>query len=108
MSRTVVGIFKEEAEAKEAITALHHNGFNEEQVDCSTAKIPSMSAETRTQNRENHTEEDNAVVRFFKSLFNDDDEHVHKFSRAARGRTIITVHTNDEAAAAEAVEILED
>jgi hypothetical protein len=104
MSRTVIGIFDDKASADEALTALSHNGFNDEQVDCSSARVPSMSAESRNESRENA---DNAVIHFFRSLFGN-DEHADKYTRAAKGRSIITVHAADDESANEAAEIMDD
>ncbi len=113
MTQTVVGLFNKPSEAQEAVNQLVNRGFDRSEVDLS---IGSSSDVTNTQNfnldTDNKDEHESGITRFFKNLFgsSDDDNNsdVNRYSTAARGKSIVTVHAASGDEAGEAADILDD
>ncbi len=114
MTQTVVGLFSKPSEAQQAVDQLVNHGFDRSDVDLS---IGSSSDVTNTQNfnldtdNDNKGEHDSGITRFFKNLFGSDDDNdtnVNRYSTAARGKSIVTVHAVSGNEAERAADILDD
>jgi stress response protein YsnF len=103
MAQTVIGIFNERDEAREAVQELTRNGFTQSDVDVSNEGILTDDASER--------EEDDTfgerVERFFRNLFDDDDES-NRYTTAARSRFIVTVTARSSEEAMLASRILDE
>ena len=102
MSQTVVGIFNNSNEARNAVDQLLNNGFDERNVDYARGS----ESETYTSN-ENIDDNESGISRFFKNLFGDDDESA-RYSRAAKGGYLVTVHAGSIEEARRASELLDE
>lgn len=125
MALTVVGIFDDAAEARQAVENLVSEGFSRDSIDLS-AQTGTYSADRNTtgeafpdrhQNTSGtRTEElaDDAkdvgsgVGGFFSSLFGDDNDDQNKYTRVADRGSVVTVHTSTEDEAERAADILDD
>jgi uncharacterized protein (TIGR02271 family) len=103
MTHTVVGLFNDADDARDAVEELRDHGFSDSQVDCSMSR----TSDTTTGARNTDDDDDNAITRFFKSLFGDEDD-ARRYSSASRNRSIVTVHATSEEEARRAAEILDD
>ncbi len=111
MKQTVVGFFSKSSEAQEAVNQLVNRGFDRSEVDLS---IGSSSDVTNPQNfnldAHDKDEHESGVTRFFKNLFGSDDDtdtNVNRYSTAARGKSIVTVHAASSDDAERAADILD-
>jgi uncharacterized protein (TIGR02271 family) len=100
MSHTVVAIFENFEQAREAASNLYSNGFNDSNVDLSV-QDPGQTdkrGDYSDANRNNRNDDD-SVGSFFDNLFGNDNEDSRKYSDAGRRGTIVTVHakSHDEA-----------
>ncbi|HZB11552.1 MAG TPA: hypothetical protein VE467_00920, partial [Chryseolinea sp.] len=86
MAQTVIGIFNEKDEAREAVKELTSNGFTQSDIDVSNESILTED----TSEREEDDTFGERVERFFRDLFDNDDES-SRYSNAARNRFIVTV-----------------
>jgi uncharacterized protein (TIGR02271 family) len=133
MNQTVIGVFSNASEAQHAAQQLERSGFDRSMVDVSTrpnmtysdldegtraGSTQSMNTGTSTGTRSNetthrsdHRNQDDGfgeqVSRFFRSLFDDDDE-TRTYSDAAQRGAVVSVHTTSMDDARRAVEILDD
>ena len=111
MRQTVIGLFNKSADAQQAVQRLLSNGFTNNNVDIS---LGTTSANTGSTNfdldrDDDHDEHESGISRFFKNLFGDDDnDHVNKYSKASRGKSIVTVHAMSDDEAERASDILDD
>ena len=105
MAQTVIGIFKDSAEAQDARQHLLKNGFSDDRIDLAAQSATNYSGDTtRTDQDEDFGDR---VSKFFKNLFGDEDEAT-SYSRAASHGTVVTVHAMDEQEAERAADILDD
>src|SRR6188474_589884 len=102
MSQTVVGIFNNSNEARNAVDQLLNDGFVERNVDY--VRGSESEAYTRDEIRNDN---ESGIARFFKNLFGDDDEST-RYSRAAKGGYIVTVHAGSVEEARRASELLDE
>jgi stress response protein YsnF len=128
MKQTVIGFFDSSTEAQRAVEKLAEKGFTIDQVDItynersvlenqgtdysSTSSATSTGYSSSTDSSVTDRSRDNdgfgeKVSRFFKSLFDDDDERT-KYERAAQNAAIVTVLTDSYEKAQLASEILDD
>ena len=113
MSQTVIGIFKNPAQAQEAKSYLLANGFTNQNIDVSNHNNQSEYGTDHeygtNQTNENITEEGvgDRISNFFKNLFTDENE-VSSHITAARTGTIVTVHADTPAEASHAAEALNE
>ena len=102
MSQTVVGIFNNSNEARNAVDQLLNDGFVERNVDY--VRGSESEAYTRDEIRNDN---ESGIARFFKNLFGDDDESA-RYSRAAKKGYIVTVHAASIEEARRASELLDE
>jgi uncharacterized protein (TIGR02271 family) len=107
MSQTVIGLFDDAEDARDAVEKLTDRGFDRSQIDCSPTRTGDSNMGTSSDSRDDD-HDDNAITRFFKNLFGDDDDEATKYSTASRNRSIVTVHARSEEEASRAAEILDD
>ena len=107
MSQTVIGIFKNPAQAQEAKSHLLANGFTDHNIDVSNHN--SSSNYNSGEMHDSTTEEGvgDRISNFFKNLFTDEDESSSHIT-AARTGTIVTVHAETSAEADRASEALNE
>lgn len=125
MALTVIGIFDDATEARQAVEKLVEEGFSRDRIDLS-AQTGTHSDEENTAGEafpDRHrntsgtrTEEfaDDAkdvgsgIGGFFSSLFGDDDDDRNKYARVAGQGSVVTVHASTEDEAERAADILDD
>ncbi|MCE6991902.1 hypothetical protein [Dyadobacter sp. CY323] len=106
MSNTVVGIFENEGDARDAQQYLLESGFSDEDVDIKTAKYKSEDGELPVDHSDDGVFE--RIGNFFKDLFGGDEEEAERYSEAGRRGTIVTVHSIDPDQAELASKILDN
>ncbi len=101
MSHTVVGVFNNADEAKNAVDQLVNTGFDRSNIDYASGSASGYDAgdETRDDN-------ESGISRFFKNLFNDNDES-DRYARVARNGCVVTVHAQSPGEANRASELLD-
>ncbi len=100
MNLTVIGVFDDATEAKQAVDKLVSAGIMRDKID--------MSAhDTKAETYEDDYE-DSGVVEFFKNLFGDDDDDHKRYSTVGSRGSIVTVHAATEDQAEKAADILDD
>ncbi len=113
MKQTVVGFFSKPSDAQEAVKQLTSNGFSSSDVDLSLGTSSSNTAAgNRNFNLDSNSkdEKESGVARFFKNLFgadDDNDTNVSRYSRAANGNSIVTVHASSSDEAERAADLLD-
>jgi len=100
MSQTVIGMFDDAHQAREAALKLENLGVTRDHIDISTQQAGS-SASTSSPDRD-----DDTISGFFRSLFNSDDE-VSKYSSVARRGAMVTVHADSPQQAERARDLLD-
>lgn len=101
MTQTVVGLFERDSEAQRAVEILQKAGFSSDSIDVARG----TSTETGTTSGKDG---DNGVVRFFKSLFGDNDE-AERYSKLSTDKTtILSVYTGSADEARRASEIMDE
>ncbi len=120
MAQTVIGMFDDSSEAQQAVEKLVSSGISRDRIDVtdkssssssgstgsSYSSTGSDSSTTRDHDDDHH---DNAITRFFKNLFGDDDDDADKYSKvASRAKCIVTVHAQSSDEAEDAADILDD
>jgi len=110
MRQTVIGLFNKSADAQQAVQRLLSNGFTNDNVDISLGTTSGNTGSTNFNLDDDDREEhESGISRFFKNLFgDDDDEDVNKYSKASRGKSIVTVHAMSDEEARRASDILDD
>ncbi len=99
MSHVLVGLYRSEAQAKNAMNALVANGIQEDYIR--------SSPESMVEDTEQDTDSDGGITGFFRSLFGGDDHMAHVYSDAVnQGNTMVTVEVDDEVKNQKAIEIL--
>jgi stress response protein YsnF len=101
MAQTVVGFFKSDSAAQSAADRLQTAGFNETDIDVSDGSgyTDSTGGEKKA---------DNAITRFFKNLFGDNDDADHYATAGNRGYSIVTVHASSGEEAQRAAALLDE
>ncbi len=100
MNLTVVGVFDDATEAKQAVDKLVAAGIARNTIDMSAHQ---SKAETYEDDYE-----DSGVVEFFKNLFGDDGDDHKRYSAVGSRGSIVTVHATSEAHAEKAADILDE
>src|SRR5947209_18765963 len=121
MRQTVIGLFNKSADAQQAVQSLLSNGFTNANVDISLgttsdttgSTISNTNSTTSNTNfnldNDDRDEHESGISRFFKNLFGDDDDQdVNRYSKASRGKSIVTVHAMSDDEAKRASDILDD
>lgn len=107
MAQTVIGFFEQQSDAQKAIQRLAEIGISRDQVDITngSGSIESTSRDVDS----SHRNDDNAITRFFKNLFGDDNDDADRYARVGnQGYTIVTVHAASEDEAESAATLLDD
>src|SRR5436305_14417761 len=105
MRQTVIGLFNKSSDAQQAVQRLLSNGFTNDNVDISLSTTSGATAGTTSGttgstnfnlDNEDRDEHESGISRFFKNLFGDDDNNdnddANRFSKASRGKSLVTVH----------------
>src|SRR5688500_5548151 len=100
MAQTVIGLFEDYSDAQQATQKLQQAGIGSDQVDVSRSSVRHAS--------DTDNDGENAITRFFKSLFGDNDDSDRYSKVGNSGTSIVTVHTKSEEQANRAAEILDD
>jgi uncharacterized protein (TIGR02271 family) len=112
MAQTVIGMFDDSSEAQQAVEKLVSSGISRDRIDVTeqSGSSPSYSSTSGTTDRDRDDDhDDNAITRFFKNLFGDDDDDADKYSKvASRAKCIVTVHAQSNDEAEDAADILDD
>ncbi len=122
MRQTVIGLFNKSADAQQAVQRLLSNGFTNDNVDISLGTTSANTATTSSSTSSSTTgstnfnldtddrdEHESGISRFFKNLFGDDeDTDANRYSKASRGKSIVTVHAMSDEEAKRASDILDD
>jgi stress response protein YsnF len=99
--KTVIGLFEDYSDAQQATQRLQQLGIGSDQVDVSRSAV-------RERGFDKDNDGDNAITRFFKSLFGDNDDSDRYAKVGNSGTTIVTVHAQTEELANRAAELLDD
>lgn len=102
MSHTVVGIFNNADEARNAVDELVNRGFDRSNIDYARG-----SASGNYTNDENRNDNESGIGRFFKNLFVDKEES-DRYARVAKNGCVVTVHTQSPEEAHKASELLDE
>lgn len=105
MAQTVVGIFDDPKAAQDAAGRLHASGFSESDVDI-TNKANWQQDSGRKGAPDSSDDFGDRVGRFFKNLF-DDDQEVKQYSTLANSGTVVSVYASSHDEAVRAAEILD-
>ena len=120
MSQTVIGIFENASEARDAVEQLVTKGFDRSAIDISTTASGDTTGSTTGYSStgtgtasmsDNSSEGESKIGKFFKNLFGDDDDNNNQYSsysRAAESRSVVTVHAQSADQADKAADILDD
>lgn len=100
MNLTVVGVFDDVTEAKQAVDKLVAAGIDRNAID--------MSAHASKADTYEDDYEDSGVVEFFKNLFGDDDDDHKRYSTVGSRGSIVTIHAATEEQAEKAADILDE
>jgi stress response protein YsnF len=108
MAQTVIGIFDTSAEAYTAVERLVSSGFLRDRVDLSLHSESSQYATGRSVDDDSDDGLGEKIKRFFKSLF-DNDEDTDKYSAVARkGAAVVTVTAESNEEAERAADVLDE
>src|SRR2546423_1375532 len=101
MTQTVIALFDNSNEAREAVKKLANEGFSRENID--------ISVNTENTELENYKDtNESGIGRFFRSLFGDNDDEADKYTNVAqRGGSVVTVHAMSAEDAQRAANILD-
>jgi hypothetical protein len=100
MSKTVIGIFDNVVEARQAVQRLYNAGLLQEQIDMTDTTSSTSGSET-------DTHKEGGVSGFFKGLFSSVEDS-DKYVRVARySESVVTVRTRSAAEAEQAARILD-
>jgi stress response protein YsnF len=108
MAQTVIGIFDTAAEAQQAVERLVSSGFLRDRVDLS---LHNESSQYISGDRYDDRTDDGLgekISRFFKSLFDSDDDREKYASVARRGAAVVTVTADDNDEAERARDLLDE
>ncbi|MGI8669151.1 MAG: YsnF/AvaK domain-containing protein [Aridibacter sp.] len=107
MTHTVVGIFDDISDARQAMDQLIKGGFIKKDVDISQGKVSEKTAAAVTNDRD--TDIGDSISNFFSNLFGEDDTRAGNYAEVAReANGILTVQADSEERAARAAEIMDN
>lgn len=106
MTQTVVGIFEDSRSAQNAFERLTSDGFTMQEVDITDQS--NIEGPNNDLNKRDHSNDDfgDRVSRFFKNLF-DDEEDAERFTSAARTGSVVSVYADSTEKAQRAANILD-
>ncbi|HSJ68547.1 MAG TPA: YsnF/AvaK domain-containing protein [Anditalea sp.] len=107
MSHTVVAIFENFEQAREAASKLYSNGFNDSNVDLSVQEPGNTTGNRGTDYDSRRDDNDSSIGSFFDNLFGSDNEDSRRYSDVGRRGTILTVHARNSEEAHRASNILD-
>lgn len=110
MTHTVIGLFDNKNEARQAMEELVAQGFIREHIDVSDRRFDDSSATTGTTDTTtaSGTGVGDSISNFFSSLFGDDQTTAQTYTNAAYDAdAILTVQVDSQERAAAAAEILD-
>ena len=107
MAQTVIGIFRSESEARNAVSQLLANGFSEDNVDISKGSSSGSSSTSTSTSLDTSTEHESGISKFFQNLFGSDNDESDRYTRVAERGSVVTVHASS-ASEAESVATLLD
>ncbi len=112
MAQTVIGMFDDSTEAQQAVEKLVSSGISRDRIDVSDQSSSSSSSYSSSGSGSTNRDDDhddNAITRFFKNLFGDDDDDANRYSKvASSAKCIVTVHAQSSDEAEDAADILDD
>lgn len=104
MTQTVIGIFNERDEARNAVQKLRSNGFLDANVDASN---DSILKEDSSFDRDEDNSIGDRIERFFRNLFENDEDST-RYTAAARRGYVVNVQATTAEEAMLASRILDD
>lgn len=108
MAQTVIGIFDSASEAQHAVERLTSSGFLRDRVDISLHNDSSHYASGQSYSADHDDGLGDKISRFFKSLFDDDNETSKYTTVAQRGAAVVTVTAETEEEAEMAADVLDE
>jgi stress response protein YsnF len=105
MAQTVIGIFNDREDAKNAVEDLRNNGFMDADIDTSNESI--VREDGSSVSRDEGDSLGDRIERFFSNLF-DNDEESTKYTSAARRGFVVSVRASSSEEATLASRILDD
>ncbi|UYZ59502.1 YsnF/AvaK domain-containing protein [Hymenobacter latericus] len=102
MAQTVIGMFDDANQARQAAQQLESMGVTRDHIDISAQNTTGTTSASTTSSTTN----DDSISGFFRSLFTSDDE-VSRYSEVARRGAMVTVHASDQMEAQRAAEVLD-
>lgn len=105
MAQTVIGIFNDRDEAKNAVEDLRRNGFMDADIDASNESIVRGDDSNFSSNDDESLGD--RIERFFSNLF-DNDEESTRYTAAARRGFVVSVRAASSEEATLASRILDD
>ncbi|MDQ3633377.1 MAG: YsnF/AvaK domain-containing protein [Aridibacter sp.] len=111
MTHTVVGIFDDISDARQAMEQLVKGGFIKEDVDISQGKVSEATANAVTDDNDTvgDTDAGDSISNFFRHLFGKDDARSTQYAEIARqANGILTVQADSKERAEKAAEIMDN
>ncbi|GAB3559843.1 YsnF/AvaK domain-containing protein [Spirosoma fluminis] len=116
MALTVIGVFDNASEARQAVDKLVDGGIMRQNIDLSLASDPAAEYGTSASNQyattsTTRTDDDDtgsSIGNFFRSLFGDDDDDTDRYTKATERGSLVTVHVQTEDEAEKAADILDE
>lgn len=102
MAQTVIGFFKDPAEAHKAVERLHEKGIAQQYVDVSKGEYLDGTADSEGRNTNKFTD-------LFNKLFGHDSDDAKRYSTIGQTNvTLVTVHASSNDLAEVAADVLDD
>lgn len=116
MEFTVIGVFDNATEAKQAVDQLADAGFTRNNIDLSVQTgeyttdefAPDRQATTSGTRTDDAKEAGSSIGDFFGSLFGSDHDETDKYTRVADRGSVVTVHVQTKDGAEQAADILDE
>lgn len=102
MAQTVIGFFKDAADAQKAVGQLAQKGISQQQVDVSSGQYLDGTADAEGRNTNKFTD-------LFNKLFGHDSDDAKRYSTVGQSNvTLVTVHATSSELAEQAADVLDD
>lgn len=102
MAQTVIGFFKDPADAQKALDRLESKGISRQHVDISSGQYLDGTADSEGRNTNKFTD-------MFNKLFGHDSDDAKRYSTVGQSNvTLVTVHAPSNDLAEEAADVLDD
>lgn len=113
MALTVLGVFDNASEARQAVENLVNAGFTRHNIDLSLRSDSAATyGDTTSTQYATRTDADNdsgsGIGNFFSSLFGSDDDDANRYARATESGSLVTVHAQTEDEAEKAADVLDE